>query len=200
MPDPLNHLRFAALLLAAALATACTVLRAPVSPPVPTPENQYRASARGIEVEAVPIRTWEQNMLLFDDNLPAVGLLAVWVDLRDASTKALDLKHVKWELRRGNEKFPHVGLDDVFRQYYKRHHTRLYSVNADHQARQALAKWTFDDASLEPSGSRKGFLFFKARSAQSPDWTHGTVLVVNGLALEGSKGSSLELPLFHASP
>ncbi len=190
------------LTLVSAIGSACAVLQAPVAPPAPNPQGRYHLSGEGFEIDAEPIRTWEQNWELFDDNLPEIGLLAVWVEMRGTSTREIDMTRAKWELRRGVEKFRLMRLDSLYKQYYKRHNTRLYSVRADANAREAMGTWLFNADRLRSSESRKGFLFFQAASAQSPDWNRGSVLVVSGLAEEGGgrAGRRLELPLFHAHP
>lgn len=192
----------AILLLVSAVGSACAVLHAPLAPPAVTPEGRFHLSAEGLEIEAQPIRTWEQNWELFDDNLPEIGLLAVWVELRDTSSKELDLARAKWELRRGADRLRPLSLDGIYENYYKRHHTRFYGVKADRDAREVMGKWLLDAGRLRPSESRRGFLFFKTASAQTPDWNRGAVLTLSRFAHVGGARNDrrLELPLFHARP
>ncbi len=151
----------------------------------------------------MPIRTWEEYWALFDDNLPEIGLLAVWVELRNTRPQEIDLSGVKWELQRGPESFHAADLGQVFKQYYKRHDVRLYSLNADNDARQAMSLWLLHTSRLRPEESQKGFLFFRLNSYQPPDWNRGTVLFARGFpgdAGERRARRNLELPLFHANP
>ncbi len=179
----------------AAVCSSCSVLQAPLTPPSISPQDSYHAAADGFEINALPILTWERNWMLFDDNLPAIGILPVWIELRGSSGKELDLGSMKWELVRGGERLHPIDLQGVFKQYYKNHHTRIYSVKADREARETLSNWMLKQGPSGPAHSLKGFLFFRTRSAQPPDWNRGAVL-----AIKGTRRSTLELPLFHAHP
>ena len=184
-----------------AFCTSCSVLQAPLSPPTMSPQDSYHAAADGIEIDALPVLTWNQNWHLFDDNLPAIGLLPIWIEMRDSSGRGIDLGSVKWELVRGSERLRPAGLDRVFKQYYKNHHVRIYSVLADHEARETLSDWMLQPRSTGPAQSSKGFLFFRTQSPQSPDWNRGAILIIKGLAggdYRRTGRRALELPLFHA--
>ncbi len=187
-------------LLIAATGISCSALRAPLSPPEAAPQDRFRLSVSGIQIEALPVRTWEQSWELFDDNLPAIGILPVWIEARDSSSEGLDLTRAKWELRRGTEHFHPIGVDQLFKQYYRRHQTRFYSLNADRTARAAMAKILLPARRLPPSEVETGYLFFRAGSPQSANWTRGAVLEIRGIQSESRKRRSLELPLSHAHP
>jgi hypothetical protein len=187
----------------AGLSSSCSVLQAPVSPPALHREQQYRISSAGLIIEAAPIRSWEEYWELFDDNLPEIGLLAVWVEVRNSRAQEVDLSTVKWRLMRGPENLSATGINELFSWYYKSRKLRFYSVNADKQSRQAFSKWMLPSSHLQPAQSQKGFLFFRSSSSLGADWNHNAVLVVRGLPAETETHDAyrnLELPLFNANP
>jgi hypothetical protein len=157
-------------------------------------------STGGIEIDALPIQKLEDYWELFDDCLPEIGMVAVWVELRNKNTAGLDLSRINWELRRGTLRLREASIADIFKQYYKRRPVRFYSVNSDQVSRDAMSRVLLNTGRLGPSESRKGFLIFKSKSPQPPDWSRDGVLVARGFQPEADGPKTLELPLFHANP
>jgi hypothetical protein len=186
--------------LIAAAASSCAVLQAPVSPPSFTRDQMRHGSTGGIEIDALPIQKLEDYWELFDDCLPEIGMVAVWVELRNKNTAGLDLSRINWELRRGTLRLREASIADIFKQYYKRRPVRFYSVNSDQVSRDAMSRVLLNTGRLGPSESRKGFLIFKSKSPQPPDWSRDGVLVARGFQPEADGPKTLELPLFHANP
>jgi hypothetical protein len=181
----------------AGASSSCSVLRAPMSPPAVPGEHRHRFAAAGVVVEAAPVRSWEDYWSLFDDNLPEIGLLAVWVEVRNDGPEEIDLGEVKWQLIKGSETLRAAGIDDLFSRYYDRRQLRVYNVDADKQARRSFSRWMLASDRLPPSQSRQGFLFFRSGSSMGPDWNRDAVLIARG-----RRGAvrNMELPLFNANP
>ena len=180
--------------------SSCAVLQAPVSPPSFTRDQIRHRSTGGIEIDALPIQKLEDYWELFDDYLPEIGLVAIWVELRNKSSADFDLSRINWELRRGTLRLPEASIADIFKQYYKRRHVRFYSIDSDQVSRDAMSRVLLNTGRLGRSESRKGLLIFKSMSPQPPDWSRDGVLVARGFQPEAEGHQTLELPLFHANP
>lgn len=205
MPAPARgySLRLTLLALLAIGSSSCTVLQAPVSTPVVSREDTFHGSLAGLEIDAVPVRTWDANWALFEDFLPEVGLLPVWIELRNDRRQEVDLGSIEWKLEQGATRLSVANLNDIFKIYYKRRHIRMYSLNADREARKAMSKWLMPEGPLAASQTLKGFVFFRSKTPQTQEWTRGCVLIARGLPdHSGARGkeTELEIPLFHANP
>ena len=188
------------LLLISAAASSCTVLRAPAGPPSFVQQDVHQGATGELEVKAVPIRKTDDYWELFDDNLPEIGLVAVWVELRNSGRDAIDLSRLRWQLSRGNFVFREASSNEIFERYYKLRKVRMYSLKSDQAAREAMSKMLLKSVLLRPSDTSKGFLLFKANSPQPADWSRGSVLIAQGPQAGAGGRQALELPLDNANP
>jgi hypothetical protein len=153
-----------------------------------------------VELSATPIQSTDDYWELFDDNLPEIGLVALWIEMRNTGSRETDLSRVRWELRRGTLLLREASADDIFKQYYQRRQVRLYSVNSDLIARKAMSGALMKSGRLQPSESCSGFLVFKSKSPLPQDWSRDGVLVGRGFPPRSGGRKTVELPLTHANP
>src|SRR5262245_57714412 len=119
------------------LLASCTTLKVPVRlPKVSGPTLQ--ASREGVLVGAHPIEGRENYWELFDDDLPQIGIAALWVRIENSRAEAIDLADLNWTLEARGESFSNLSTDQVLDRYYDRRGIRFYSVNSDRKAREDL--------------------------------------------------------------
>jgi hypothetical protein len=179
---------------------ACSTLQVPMTVPTFKPAEVLRADTTDMRLEVKPIVGVRSYWQLFDDNLPEIGIAAVWVALTNLSDGMIDFSRSKWLIQIGGRVYGRLDNSQVLDQYYKRRHIRMYTDYADRRARQKLARITFDLVSLRPSAQEDGLVFFRVNPASAPDWTRGAVLQIRNVRTAGRKSLDLNLPLAYAHP
>jgi hypothetical protein len=92
-----------------------------------------------------------------------------------------------------------IRSGDLLKRYYKERSIRLYTMEADREARSRLENLLFRPGRLEPSADHRGFIFFRLDNAEG-EWTKGAILVGSGIRPSQEKPLTLELPLSYAHP
>jgi hypothetical protein len=181
------------------LLCACTTLNVSVKPPTFNPEEYARSARNGLELRAIPIegvvRYWE----MFDDYLPEIGIAAVWAVVRNTGDSEINLSRTKWVLRYGGRIHPALRTDQAFKLYYKRRNIRLYSLNADMEARTRLAGKSHHRSILQPQTEQAGFLLFDVSPSPDPEWGQGAILMLQDIQFTKDERTDLILPLTHAN-
>jgi hypothetical protein len=186
-------------LLLAAL--SCATLRVPDSAPSFKTEQFARTEKSGLILEAHAVAALEEYWELFEDNLPDIGIAALWIRIRNDRAGPVSPRIGRWRLVSPGGKYRPLGADELFDRYYDLRGIRAFSVHADQQARERLQPLLFDGGSpLRPSETRSGFVFFRTPPARSAAWVKDARLVLRGLRLADRESVTLELPLNYASP
>ena len=193
---------FRSCLLGLSLLTAvsCTSLRAPADPPHLASEQTISAKSDGIDLRVTPVNGLPTYQELFKENLPAIGIAAVWVSMRNEGSVTVDLSHSKWTYHRDGKKYRSLSTSDLFARYYSARHIRTYTLHVDEEARHRAEKLMFRPARLTPGMEQNGFVYFGINPAWGPDWaTAGLLLVQNIRGQEGRK-LSIGINLSNANP
>jgi len=173
-------------------------MHVPLQAPSFTREQMVKADIGSITVSARAITGPNANWELFDDDLPHLGIAAVWISLWNGSTSEVNLSGLKWRLSVGSRRYNALEPEEVLKRYYKGKQIRLYGLNAHQQATRELQEVSFQQGRLPPSKASKGFLFFRIDPKMAGRWSRESSLIAEGLPAEGSTEGVLRLPLEHA--
>ena len=185
----------------AAVLSSCATLQ--VQPPLKAPwfpEQEYiHKTWNGIDVGVRPLVKEDEYLRLFDDDLPKIGIVALYVEVRNESSSNLAIDPGSWYLRTGGRRFPALSVKQVFERYYSEHHIRMYSVATDSTARLELERSVLKKGPIEPAGILVGFVFFQMDPGMAVRWDRGATLIARGLLLD-RRSATMEITLTHANP
>jgi hypothetical protein len=180
--------------------SSCSTLQAPLHAPDIGPQEMRRAAIEGIDVGAKAIEAEDEYWQLFEDYLPSIGIVALWVEVHNTSAAAIDLRRSDWSLRIGDRSSAALSADQVFEQYYDGYHVRMYSIQADRKARLLMERAAWQQGRIPPSLRREGFLFFRIDPGMAAGWTRQAILLLRNLRLKPGVKTTLEIVLAHANP
>ena len=179
---------------------SCASLKVPVDLPAVS-RPALRASRDGVTLGAHPIEGRESYWELFDDELPAIGIAAVWVRIENSRAEPIDLSDLRWTLQAGNETYSALNIDQVLERYYERRGIRFYSQNSDRKAREDLERVTLKGGLLAPSAVSQGFVFLDVdHSSGHGWWSRGARLYARGIRLENHQRVQFEFSPVDAHP
>ena len=191
---------FSALLTACCLMLGgCATLQVPAKAPSFPSEKYLNTSRAGVVVRAYPIEHSEDYWQLFDEDLPRIGLGALWVRIDNRRDGAINVKEARWTLTKGGRSFTSLNAKDVLKQFYRGQGIRMYSVAAHERARKGLDRLILKGGTIPPSGFVEGLLFFKTDPGTSR-WSTGAKLSARDIQLETRKEIEIELPISDANP
>ncbi len=179
---------------------ACVTLEIPVTPPQFQAVDFFSASREGIEIRAKPIEGMDNYLELFDDNLPEIGIAAVWATVRNLRDEDISFEHARWDLRAAGNNYSELTISQVFGHYYKRRGVRLYSQYADQRERADLDRLILKDGQIRPGQERAGFLFFNIPSVPSAGWARTTMLRVRDIRFPRHRKADITVSLSYANP
>jgi hypothetical protein len=164
------------------------------------PREFLRGSREGIDIAVKPIVEEDEYLQLFDDNLPSIGIVALWVQARNMRATAIELNLASWYIRIANRSFPALSVQKVLERYYKGRNVRMYAIGADRAARLSMERVAFHQGRIQPSAEQDGFVFFRIDPSISAGWTHGATLGMEDIRLDRHSKTNLEVALSHANP
>jgi len=182
------------------LLTSCATLQVPVSEPSFSRQHFLSATQDGISIGARPIVDEDEYLKLFDDFLPQIGIVALWVELNNTRSEAIELQPANCYLQTGNRRYHALNIHDVFERYYRGRAIRMYTVGTDLTARQSMEKVAFPFGRIEPTLKRNGLLFFEMDPALVSVWDRRAILCVSNIRLNRGSKISLEIKISHANP
>jgi hypothetical protein len=196
----IRHSSFLILLATLALLASCSSLQVPLQPPTFKEREYVRGGNSGLNLAVKPIEGIKAYWELFDDNLPEIGIAAVWVTAKNTSGQTIDLTRSKWTVHIGDRKMARLENAAVLNRYYKGRQIRMYTVEADQRARRDLERMTFHPGRLQPAMGAEGLIFFRIDPSPAAQWTRGAILQINHVRIDNGKWIELNLPLTYASP
>lgn len=151
----------------------------------------------GLHLRAAALRDRELNWEVFDENLPALGITAVWVELENRRSAPADLRRCEWRLRVAGREQRALSAREVMGAYYEGRRIRMYSPKGDTEVRARLEELILAGTVLAPGARRSGYLFFRVgrRAGAGP-----AALRVRNVRLDARTGIDLELLLPYADP
>lgn len=170
---------------------------------VPPPQPQFhdrellQGSRDGLDIRVRPIEGLDQYLQLFDDDLPRIGIVALWVEVQNNRTTPIDLRPDTWGLRTGNREFVAIGVAKLFARYYDARGIRMYTEGMDASARRNMERVAFPAGPIQPSLKRSGFLFFPIDPGLASGWIRGAVLLARNIQLDPRSKATLEIALTH---
>ena len=190
----------AALLGACMLASlSCSSLHVAAGIP-PLKTDKFVSDTRdGVTVEAHALETLEEYWDTFDDNLPELGIVAVWVIVRNRQDSGVTLDGCEWRLRAGSRAYGSLGADALLKQYHKNRGIRALTVHAAMRAESRLESVMLGAARIAPEQSGEGFVFFRTVASPSGKWIKDCRLVVRGIRTSGA-ALDFDMPLAYAHP
>ena len=178
---------------------SCTTLKVPLRfPEVSGPTLQ--ASREGVTLGAHLIEGRENYWELFDDELPQIGIAALWVRIENSRTEPIDLSDLTWELEARGESFSDLSTDQVLDRFYDRRGIRFYSVHSDRKTREDLEKVMLKTGRLLPAAISQGFVFLDVNPSAGHGWSHGAKLFARGIRLENRQKIEFEFSPIDAHP
>jgi hypothetical protein len=184
----------------AALHLSCAGLRLPSAAPEFDPASWPASERNGLTVRALPIEGREQYWDLFDENLPSLGIAAVWIEVRNNGPTSVDLGLSRWKLNVHGQGLSALAASQFLDAYYRGRRVRMYSSAADVRARADLARVMLSAGGLRPGGREEGFLFFRIGPDSESDWSRAATLTASAVRLDSRTAILIELPLAHAAP
>jgi hypothetical protein len=200
---PARQLRFAVGQIVAVfflLLTSCATLQVPVAEPSLSQQQLLSATQNGISLGARPILEEDEYLKLFDDFLPEIGIVVLWVEVRNARSEVIHLQPANWSLQTGSHQYHALNIRDLFERYYGGRGIRMYALSTDRRARQRMEAVAFPFGSLGPGVTRNGFLFFAIDPALSSVWDRDAILGIREIHLDRGSKFSLEIKISHANP
>ena len=193
--------RNAPLLTAGALMLfSCASLQMPLQAPDVAPRELRHEAIDGIEVGVKAIESEDEYWQLFEEYLPRIGMVAVWVEVHNSGTAPIRLRRSDWSLQTGDRKSAAMSSDQVFERYYDGFQVRMYSVQADRKARLRMERAAWQPGALAPASRRTGYLFFRIDSETASGWTRQATLLLRNLRLGPGAKTTLKIVLAHATP
>ncbi len=180
--------------------SSCATLQVPLQAPDIGPQEMRHATIEGIDVSVKAIEKEDEYWQLFEDYLPSIGVVALWVEVHNTGAKALDLRRSDWSLRIGNGSSPAMSSNQVFERYYDGYQVRMYSIETDRKARLRMERAAWRQGRISPSLRREGFLFFRIDPGMASGWTRQATLLLRNLGLKPGAKTTLEIVLAHANP
>jgi hypothetical protein len=187
-------------LFAGVLSAGCSRLHLPPNPPQFSLSEGRELARDGIDLRATPVQGRELNWEVFDENMPALGIAPVWVEVKNNRSVPLDLPESRWRLRVDGKSFKTMSSREVLERYYAGRRTRMYSTGTEAAARTDLERLTLTGDTVAPTIKHEGFLFFRIDPRLSADWAQRAVLVARGVRLDRHTTIDIELPLQYANP
>jgi hypothetical protein len=178
---------------------SCASLKIPVDAPTVS-RPTFRASREGVTIGAHAIEGRESYWVLFDDELPLIGIAALWVRIENSRAGPIDLSDLTWTLQTGSETFSGLSVEQVLERYYERRGVRFYSLNSDRKTREDLERVTLKGGLLPPSGVCQGFVFLEVDHLSGHGWSGGARLFARGIRLEGRQKIQFEFSPVDAQP
>jgi hypothetical protein len=192
--------RIMPLLAVCGMMISCSTLQVPLHAPDMGPEDLRCAAIEGIDVRAKAIEREDEYWQLFEDYLPSIGIVALWIEVHNNGATAIDLRRSDWSLRIGDRSSAALSSDQVFEQYYDGYQVRMYSMQADRKARLRLERAAWQQGRIPPALRRDGFLFFRIDPGKAAGWTRQATLLLRNLRLRPGVKTTLEIVLAHANP
>jgi hypothetical protein len=183
-----------------AFLTSCTTLQVPVSGPSFPLQEVLRGSREGVEIGVTPIVAEDEYLQLFDDDLPEIGIAALWVEVHNTRSTAIEMNPVGWHLRTSGQESSSLSIEEVFARYYQGRKVRMYAIGTDGTARLNMERVIFRPGPIQPAAKRQGFVFFRLNPAIPSGWNRGATLGVDNIWLDRSNKINLEIALSHANP
>ena len=158
------------------------------------------AGNAGINLAVKPIEGTQSNWQLFNENLPEIGIGAVWIVLHNAQSEAIDLSKAKWSLEVGRQEYAPATASQMLKRYYKKRHIRMHTIKADETARRNLEGLALHLDRVGPSMDSSGFLFFQIEPTRAANWTRNGTLRLKSITLSQGRQITISLPLSYANP
>jgi hypothetical protein len=103
-----------------------------------------------------------------------------------------------WYLRVGEEKFPALNVNEVFKRFYSENKVRMVSENADRSAHDEMEQLAFHRGGIAPGTAREGLLFFRMKPALAANWVGTATLCAFDIQLAPRSRTRIEIVLSHA--
>ncbi len=174
----------------------CATLHVPHSIPELERSECYSILSDGISIQVKPIVGLESYWDLFDDNLPEIGIAAVWISIHNSRGDAIQVEPRRWHLFLGARRHSLLSPEQVLDRYYEGRKIRMYSVHADRRARQLLDRIGLQRQMLPPAGIAEGLVFMRVESRAGARWNQDARLVVRGVIGTGGSRKEIEIPLY----
>jgi hypothetical protein len=192
--------RAAWIALSLAGCSACSTLQAPARIPAFPVQETLRVSHDGLEVAARPILGEEAYFELFDDYLPEIGIVAVWVEVRAAGADALEIGPESWQFSSGDAALVALDLRRMFDRYYKRRSVRMVSLHIDAEGLAKMERVAFRSGRVAGGRPHSGFLFFDLGAPAARAWNQGAPQNRCGLRLRPNANTTVEIVFPHEHP
>jgi hypothetical protein len=179
---------------------ACITLRVPARAPEFAAADLVRATVEDVTLEARAIQGTAANHDLFDDDLPEIGIGAVWVSIRNARSAPIDLGSVQWALTMRDRQYAALRRDDLLKRFYKGRKIRLYSTRTHGDAQAALDRALFRATTIAPGSTAAGFVFLKTEPTRTPSWARGATLVARGVGVGDGRRIDVQVTLAEGVP
>jgi hypothetical protein len=183
-------------LFAAWLLSGCSTLRVPSGYPESGASGSVRAQVEGVTLTAKPIVGRDAYWGLFDEDLPRLGIAAAWVTLRSDTGEEMSIQPRRWSLRAGDRRYPALRADDVLGRYYEGARKRIYSLQADRDARARLERISLQPGKAAAGTQLEGFVFFGIQPSAADSWTRQATLVARDVVIGAKRKVLIEVPLY----
>jgi hypothetical protein len=195
-----SNLAWSALLCATFFFISCTGLRLPVDSPSYEHAQLLTASTAGVTVFAKPLISRQDYLDMFDDYLPEIGLVAVWVKVRNDRSSDINLAKNKWVLQTGNRGARQLDAPSILKRYYHGRKIRMYTLRSYTRTHQQIEQLIVPDGKIPSSMKLEGFVIFQIDTSMQQNWNKGAVLSNKGIYLDDQKKVEFRLSLDYANP
>jgi hypothetical protein len=204
MPAHSGRLRAFKLTLGTLLCTlsfsiSCASLRLPVELPNYEAAQLLTLSIEGVNVFAKPLISRRDYQDIFDDYLPEIGLVAVWVQVQNARSPDITLADNRWLLRIGKHNARQLDAPSILKHYYRERNIRMYTLGSYTRSREKIEKLLIPDGEISTLMALEGFAIFAVDKSLQKDWNKGAVLMNKSIYLDNRKKVEIRLSLDYAN-
>jgi hypothetical protein len=182
------------------LMVCCSSLQAPVTVPAFDAGALTRAAKDGVELAVKAICGQDDYLDLFDEDLPKSGIVALWVQMRNAGSARVEPNVREWSLQIGARNYSALSLDELFRRYHRANRIRMVAAQTEGAAKQNMERVSFRGNVLGPAAICEGFVFFRIDPALARGWTRSASLRARNIRIGPRNRTSIEILLPHAGP
>jgi hypothetical protein len=176
--------------------SGCSTLHVPAVRPDFSASESVQTATEGVILRAAAVLGRERYSDLFDDDLPQLGIVAVWITVENRSRQEVAVEPKRWYVLSAGRRCPAMSPNEMVDRYYHERNIRLYVVRADERARERLEQLSFQRARLAPGASSEGFVFFRTDASAPPSWNLEATLMAGGIRLGGERKLDMQLPLY----
>jgi len=147
----------------------------------------YEAKNAGIEIKIRPVTTQCDNFLFFDADFPSIGIVPVFVKLKNEGRLFISWTYTDFTLESPFWKWKILKFKKVKKRLFEKYDINAYSIKAYEQFNDSFDSLILHDGSLKKGEEANGVLFFDAGLFANAEIKGNIILSIKNVMIEGTK-------------